>query len=198
MALYKKDKTKTERFPYLSPTGIRERIVKSENGLIVSEKDTEFTTVTGKDRKFMNEHITDFRKGKITESRFRQAYEHWVDENTDDMKIHTYGPVEDTLPDAQRLVGSSVKIRITPKEKYERICLIETLIKKKKLLAYIPSTAFRPNEIPSEDPFFKLERAGKIHRLGKNARKHIHYIHTHYENPQESRTKDYKMEEYKD
>jgi len=198
MALFKKDKTKTERFPYLSPSGIRERIVKTENGFIISETDTEFTNATGKEKKFMNDHLDEFRRGKITETKFRQAYEHWVDENTDDLKIHTYGPVEDTLPESQRLIGSSVKVRITPKDKYERLCLIESLIKKKKLLAFIPSTEFRPNEIPSEDPFYKLEKAGRIHRLGKQGRKHIHYIHTRYENPKESRTKEYKMEEYRD
>jgi hypothetical protein len=198
MALFKNKGIKTERFPYLSATGIRERIVKIETGIIVSEKDVEFTSVTGKEKKFMNDHITDFKKGQITETKFRQAYEHWVDENTDGLKIHTYGPIEDAFPEAQRLVGSSVKVRITPKEKYERICLIESLIKKKKLLAFIPSADFRPNEIPSEDPFYKLERAGRIHRLGKAGRKHIHYIHTRYENPKESRTKEYKMEEYKD
>jgi len=198
MALFKHKGVKTERFPYLSTSGIRERIIKSAEGTVISDKDTEFKTVIGKDKAFMNTIISEFKKGQITETKFRQAYEHWADENTVGMKIHTYGPVEDALPEAVRLVGSSVKIRITPQDKYERLCLIESLIRKKKILAYIPSAQFRSNEIPTEDPFYKLEKAGRIHRLGKNARKHIHYIHTRYENPTESRTKDYKMEEYKD
>ncbi|MFC1723397.1 hypothetical protein ACFL0V_04630 [Nanoarchaeota archaeon] len=85
-----------------------------------------------------------------------------------------------------------IYIRIIPKTKYSKHLLTNEELEKRLLLHNIPDIEMSEITQITENPFTILERQGRIVRLSEKAvRKNIHFVMSHYENPEESEDPDF-------
>ena len=87
-------------------------------------------------------------------------------------------------------------IRIIPKTKYSTHTLTNEELERRLLIYKIKDINLSELVKLIENPFDVLERKGKIVRLSEEAiRKNIHFVMSHYENPEESDSKDFLIDD---
>lgn len=83
-------------------------------------------------------------------------------------------------------------IRIIPKTKYKVHLLSNEELERRLLLHNIKDIEMSELVKLVENPFDVLERQGRIVKLSEEAvRKHIHFVMSHYENPEEAENEDF-------